>query len=236
MTDRFTPQPTNPFATSRTSPGVVPYRFAPGRRGGNPQAANMHLETLLAALKECRRGLIVGPHGTGKTTLVHSLLPKLQRAYPMVSFNHLSSDPSDGWFKRFIARLKHYRKIRGEMLRLPGDGLLVVDGWEQLSRYSRYRLARSAFLRNINLLATAHRRITGWTVVAETSTSPEMIQSLAGDLLAETPHEIKKLVADQIKSRRVSERTNVRELWFDMYDVVAKAQTESRRDKSFGEL
>lgn len=234
MAERFGYETTNPFSTSQTSPSVVPYRFAPGVSGLKPHTVNSHLESMLGKLQETRRALIVGPHGTGKTTLLHTFLPKLQQSFPQVAFHHLASDPSAGMLSRLKTRWKHAGTIRQALARLPNGGLLIVDGWEQLGRFTRYRLLRSAFVRGVTILATAHRRHPGWTVLSETSTSPEMIRALVKDLTSSCPHKIQTLVLHDLANRTLHTKTNVRELWFELYDKVAQAIEESRDANPFG--
>jgi len=219
-------QPTNPFATSCTSPSQVSYRFTHGVSGSNPQKVDAHLEVLLTKLRSSRRSVIVGPHGTGKSTLLHSFLPKLQRSFPKVAFQQLSNDPTIGFFKRIGERSRAGKRIRDAILELPPDGLLVVDGWEQLNWSSRWRIAKSAATRKLTLLTTSHRGLAGWTLLHETRESPELILALAGDLLNDSPHEIRKLVGGHLKNRNLSPSTNVRELWFEMYDVVEDADSQ----------
>lgn len=220
----FSYQASNPFSTQSTSPGNVAYRFAPGRSGNSRHAINTGLETLLGKVEGARRCVIVGPHGTGKSTLLQTLLPKLQEAFPKVVFQQLSNDPSLGYFKRVVERIQASKRIRKQLYTLPKGGLAVIDGWEQLSWLARRRIASSALTQGVTLLVTSHRRMPSWTLIHETRISPEMVRSLAMDLLQESPHNIQKLVESQIKSRTVNSQTNVRDLWFELYDVVEDAQ------------
>ena len=181
MNSSFDFQPTNPFSTSCIAPSQVVYRFGEGAGGAKSQTVDAHLEALLAQLKSARRSVIVGPHGTGKSTLLHTFLPKLQASFPKVSFHQLNNDPSLGVTKRMSERLRNGKRIRDELLELPKGGLLVVDGWEQMLRSSRWRITKSAVARRVILLSTCHHRLPGWTLLYETKTTPKLIRSLAGD-------------------------------------------------------
>lgn len=229
MKSSFDFQPTNPFSTSFIAPSQVVYRFNTGVSGANPQTVDAHLEALLGKLRAGRRSLIVGPHGTGKSTLLHTFLPKLQRSFPKVAFHQLSNDPSMGIAKRVSERLKSGKRVRSELLELPKEGLLVVDGWEQLTRSSRWRITKSAVARKLLLLSTCHCRLPGWTLLHETKSTPKLIQSLAGDLLNDSPHEIRKMVDVDLKNRNLTSTTNVRDLWFEMYDKVEDANSHQTK-------
>lgn len=217
-------QTSNPFSTQSTSPGNVVYRFTTGVSGTSKHTVNSGLEVLLGKLQSARRCVIVGPHGTGKSTLLHTFLPKLQKAFPKVVFQQLSNDPSVGLVKRIRTRIQASKRIRKQLYALPKGGLLVIDGWEQLSWLARRRIASSSLTQGVTLLVTSHRRLPSWTSIHETRISPEMVRSLAKDLLRESPHKIQKLVDHQLKTRAVDARTNVRDLWFEMYDVVEDAR------------
>lgn len=220
MKSTFEFQLSNPFATERISPSKVTYRFSHGVSGANPQTVDAHLEGLLSRLRSSRKGMILGPHGTGKSTLLHTFLPKLQRSFRTVAFHHVNNDPTIGLRKRMVERMRAGKRIRHELQNLPADGLLVVDGWEQLTTLSRWRIARAAARRKLTLLVTAHHRIPGWTVVHETRSDPKLIRSLAGDLLNDSPFELRKLIETHLKTRSLPPSTNVRDLWFEMYDLV----------------
>lgn len=222
-------QPANPFATSFIAPSKVVYRFSHGANATSAHAVDTQLEALLGKLRGTKRAVIVGPHGTGKSTLVHTFLSKLQRSYPKVAFHQLANDPSVGFFKRWSQRIRSGKRIREELSALPNDGLLIVDGWEQLTIPSRWRIARSAASRKVTLLATSHRRLPGWTLLHETTTTPKLIRSLADDLLNDSPHEIRKMIDGHLKTRRLVPTTNVRDLWFEMYDLVEDAHSKELR-------
>ena len=220
LKSNFEFQQTNPFATERISPGKVVYRFSHGASGVNPQTIDGHLEGLLSQLRSSNKGLIVGPHGTGKSTLLQTFLPKLQRSFPTVAFHRVNNDPTLGFRGRWRERIQASKRIRGEMQNLPAEGLLVVDGWEQLTMLSRWLISQVAHRRKLTLLVTAHHRIPGWNVVHETRSTPKLIRSLAGDLLEDSPYELRKMIDTQLKQRALAPTTNVRDLWFEMYDLV----------------
>ena len=179
-----------------------------------------HFEALLEKLRNTKRAMIVGPHGTGKSTLLHSFLPKLQRGYPKVAFQALNNDPSLSLKARFAERYRAGKRIRHELNELPSGGLLIVDGWEQLGRATRWRTTKRAASRKVTLLVTAHHRTPGWSVLHETQLTSKLIRALANDLLKDHPYELRKMIDSNLKRRKLLPSTNIRELWFELYDLV----------------
>src|SRR5581483_6754178 len=89
-------------------------------------------------------GEIVGPHGSGKSTLLAALVPAIEAAGRRV----LQFTLHDG-----------QRQLPPELLELPADAtptLVMIDGYEQLSRWSRWRLNRFIRRRGWGLLVTSH--------------------------------------------------------------------------------
>src|SRR5687767_3485333 len=99
----------NPFATRFTRPGALEFLFAGDESIGG-------LVSKLSA--NCWRGQIIGPHGSGKSTLLAALLPALETAGRRV----IQLD-ARGPFALPAA--------------LDSATIVVVDGYEQLSWWSR---------------------------------------------------------------------------------------------------
>src|ERR1700733_2507071 len=114
----------NPFASRWVRPGALPYLFPPG------EGVQMLVERLRI---NGGRGQIVGPHGSGKSTLLASLLPELERTgrKPRLVVLH------DGQ-RRLPSTVTQW--LRDE--RRGQEWLVVIDGYEQLSYWSRFRLKR----------------------------------------------------------------------------------------------
>src|SRR5437016_5663581 len=71
MSDLPRDRTTNPFSTRFVRPGALPFRFSAGQTAAS----------LVARLHELHwRAQIVGPHGTGKSTLLAALLPEIEAA------------------------------------------------------------------------------------------------------------------------------------------------------------
>lgn len=127
----------NPFATRWTRPGVLPYLFAAG------DDATRVVERLRA---HHWRGAIVGPHGSGKTTLVATLLPALAAA---------------GRYPRVVTLSQGQHRWPADALagpELTPSTQLIVDGYEQLGLLARLGLQARCWWRGVGLLITSHRR------------------------------------------------------------------------------
>ncbi len=70
------------------------------------------------------------------------------------------------------------------------------------------------------MLATSHAPLRGMTIMHETEVNRTLVDSLAASLLAEAPRELAQVVNGELGNRDWSTLTNVRDLWFELYDVV----------------
>jgi hypothetical protein len=183
----------NPFATRYTRPGAVEFLFAAG----------MSAAGLVERLAQQQWwGAIVGPHGAGKSTLLQTLIPELERAGRRVILVRL---------------LEAERRVPNEAL--AGDALdertlVIVDGYEQLGWWQRWRLARRCRRRSAGLLVTAHGA-TGiaelWRVEPSLATTQAVVACLLGDEAEQIPSAV---VAD-LYERHAG---NVRETLFALFD------------------
>lgn len=185
----------NPFSTRHVRPGRLAYQFPAG----------LTAESLTARLaRHGWQGQILGPHGVGKTTLLHTWLPTLAAAGRTVSW----------WTVR--AGQRHLpRALTSEAVGWDGTTVVVVDGCEQLRRFDRWRLARLCRRARCGLVVTAHRPV-GWPTLAELRTRAETIQGLVSRLLTGVPHQI---TAADVSAGVARHGHNVRELFFSLYDL-----------------
>lgn len=161
---------------------------------------------------------VIGPHGTGKTTLLQFLMPRLEACFGDVRLVRLSSSGQP------IGPVEATRWVANE-------GLLVIDGYEQLPAASR--LAMIARLRwgraATRMLVTAHRR--QWLVPTFfcTSWNVEIVRDLTVEKLADLPAEQQiamQRIADQLAQQHLARgkmggvsTANVRDYWFSLYDA-----------------
>jgi len=193
----------NPFATRFTRPGAIAFIFPPG----------ITAESLVDRLESYAwRGQIIGPHGAGKTSLLHALCPELERR-----------GRSNAWIS-----------LRDGQRTLPGGALpgmpidrpcqVIVDGYEQLTWWTRWRFNRQCKKHGWGLLVTAHASV-GLPTVFEVQPQLQVLQQIARQLAATSSWQI----ADS-EIAELFDRTgrNIRESLFELYDAYQR-QNPSRR-------
>lgn len=180
---------------------------------------------LLQRLLRCRRGLIIGPHGSGKSTLLQSLLPTLRQRFGDVAQVRLSAPAANGLRARRRQTQENARLAQVHQAGLCEGGLLIVDGMEQLSSLARLRVLAAAWRRRHHVLGTSHHRLSGFTELFRTEVTESLIESLAESLLAGAAAEVASVVRRELSQRDLARVANIRDLWFEMYDVVAKIET-----------
>lgn len=179
----------NPFASQNLRPGVIPYLFP-----ANESSADL-VERLRAG---DWWGQIIGPHGSGKSTLLVSLLPQIERA----------------------GKQPHLVTLHQGQRRLPPvqratDTLLIVDGYEQLSWWSRLWVNWKCRRSGCGLLVTAHADA-GLPTLLQTAPTVELAQQVAGHLLSGSQGTV---TSDDVSAAFTATQGNIRETLFKLYDV-----------------
>mgnify|MGYP005840923067 FL=1 len=193
----------NPFSASRVRPGAIGFRFPPG-------------DCLASVIERLRqsgwRGQIVGPHGSGKSTLLAALVGEFAHNGPPVACVELHD---------------RQRRLPEEfdLTRLSAGTLVVVDGYEQLSLWSRLRLKAACRRHRLGLLATAHRDV-GLPTLISTTTSVTLAQEVVRELLADRDCSIE---IEQIAARFARHQGNLREVLFDLYDLYEQCRGPGSR-------
>ena len=189
----------NPFATRHTRPGAIPFRFAQ--------------DCSVAAIVDRLHanggmGQIVGPHGSGKSTLLAALESELERAGTRV----LHIELHDGQ-RRLPIRI-------GDVLRRSPFDIIVVDGYEQLSRFCRYRLHAFCQKHRLGLIVTSHTSV-HLPDLFHTDVTLELAQRIVAGLLGklwagECPPTI---TPEVIADRLTHHQGNLREVLMDLYSL-----------------
>jgi hypothetical protein len=183
----------NPFATRFTRPGAIEFLFPAG-------------DSALALVDRLRahswQGEIVGPHGVGKSTLLATLIEPLRSAGRNVVQATLHQDET-----ALPAELDEWRSWGAATQ-------VVVDGYEQLTWWSRRQLARRVRDRQAGLVVTSHAPI-GLPALMTVSPRLEVALQVVRRL---TPDE-KRITNDDIEQTFRSCEGNIREMLFQLYDL-----------------
>jgi hypothetical protein len=195
--------PDNPFSTRRVRPGAIPYIFPPGQ----------DVRALVDRLRQSGWwGEIVGPHGSGKSTLLATLITAVECAGRTIIMVELH----DG---QRCFPLKLYE------LRLRCPAMLVVDGYEQLSRWNRWRLKRSCRRHGVGLVVTAHKSV-GFPELCRTTATPELARRIVAKLLGGSTGPFSPDEVAEVLARR---RGDLREMLFDLYDFYEQRRGSSKK-------
>lgn len=236
------PPAINPFSSRFIRPDANEFLFVGDATVDGDQSKGDQIRALVGQITATNFSLVVGDHGTGKSTLLATLLPELQGHYSRVAkvllhapgrrdVDHsldgsglTASSESGG--AGVYARLRNvctcWNSISAVTKDLPPGSLLVVDGLEQLDVLSRQRLLIHARRRKLSILATSHLAVRGFRVVYRSSVSAELVTRLTDRLLAGAPAGVDAAVRRELQSGRLDSVSNVRDLWFELYDLVAE--------------
>ncbi len=194
---------TNPFATRFIQPGAIAYKRFDG--GSVAELAQRFLEL------SSKRGSIVGPHGSGKSTLISSLVQEFKSHRPDLKIHQLRFSSNESTASSLNCSLRGWRHSE----------IVILDGYEQLTVWSKIKVAWTARIHSIHVLATAHQSISRFETLWETSVSETSSQWVVEQLLAdrgglEDPSELLK--SEEWVNSRAKHGQNLRESLFDMYD------------------
>lgn len=184
----------NPFSSRYVRPGAVPFFF--------PQGGS--LQELIHRLQQTGwRGQILGAHGSGKSALLAELIPAIQKT------------------GRRTALYELHQGCRSLPAPLPPPSetdqplVVLVDGYEQLSRWHRFRLRRQCRQSGFGLIVTSHRSV-GLPDLIHLRPIVDLAQRivqwlLRGSSLTITPEET--------AAAYHAHHGNLREMLFALYDL-----------------
>jgi hypothetical protein len=194
------PPAENPFCTKRVRPGALSFIFPPDQSA----------EALVDRLRQANWwGEIVGPHGSGKSTLLATLVPAIEHAGHRTVLVELH----DG--QRWLPR-----GLKSDP-RLHAPAVLIVDGYEQLSRWSRLLLTRLCRRRRIGLLITTHESV-GLPELHRTVATPDLANQIVAELIGDREFRIPTEEVAQSLARR---HGDLRETLFDLYDLYEQRRS-----------
>lgn len=194
MTEVLTFEPqTNPFATRWTRPGAMPFMFS-----DSTTIADL-VRRLWANNWRCA---IVGPHGSGKSTLLAMLVP----AIAAIGRRTVTVCLRDGQRRLPLSRR--------ELQKLGPANVLIIDGYEQLGRFPRWRLSRQCRRNGFGLLVTSHGAC-NLPVLWWSQPSLDLVEQLIERCLP--PHG-GQICREDVEAAWQRHFGNVREVFFDLYD------------------
>ena len=192
----------NPFSARCVRPGAIPYQFPPGR---NAAALIRRLR------KNGWRGQVIGPHGSGKSALLATLMAAVETAGRQTVLIELHDRE-----RRLPVNL---RRMSG----LTDETIVIVDGYEQLSRWSRFLLKRFCRRRGLGLVVTAHASV-GFPDLFRTTTTLPLAQDIVHRLVGQGPSPV---TAQELNRRFALHQGNLREVFFDLYDLYEQTRPKA---------
>lgn len=211
---------TNPFSASRIQPGAIEYIFSP------KQAEERFWQRFLGF---GRCGQIIGAHGSGKSTLIHWLVPRLAQRGLDVRLIRLGSDEPQPSVSD------------SEVSTWGRDTQVIVDGYEQLSWRWRALLRRQRRRSRWGLVVSTHRHV-GLATLYRTSVTPELAYRIVARLLSRYPHRElilqsthcqsgvpgRQMLSIHAVARALSRHGgNMRETLFSLYDECEMLRPQS---------
>lgn len=168
----------NPFMLDYTRPGARPWLVS------SPDDATP--ESVLARLDEAGVGALVGPHGTGKSTLLVHLERILLASGRRVERVTAPGRDEHGRRPPRQASTAAVRAARAALGRLPPGGVLLLDSADRTSVLDRWGLVRAARRRGVRLLLVAHCELAVPTVHRRT-VDATLARRLAAEMAAGEP-------------------------------------------------
>lgn len=215
----------NPFSTKYIRPGAMAYVGKPNE-----------IETTIERWRKANWiGQIVGPHGSGKTTMTIAIEESIR-------------GPDQSKRCDFCANPRRITIRRERKLRIPSwtvnepsctrsqfdakknctklPSLLIVDGIANLSWLQRWLVVQSCQAKRIGLLITTHKAIFGLPIIARSQPDELVFQRLVNQLITKNHQFANPDDQDDLRSivsfEFASSRGNLREAFMSLYDVYER--------------
>ena len=231
----------NPFSAENVQPGEIPYFFDPSFieqvRESSPTlyaqafAESFQYKIPLSTLIGCKtldqrlanaghRGQIIGPHGSGKSTLIESFAEYLE----LTGFTVIKETLHNS--QRRISQ-----SLTGTFSVLPDrspdtppkNTLLILDGFEQLSFLNKIRVIRLCRRKNLGILITAHSpQAFAGPVLYRTKTSADTLQKIVSYLIGESRFVPGESLLSDLRQKH---KKNIRAILDGLYDWWEKIQS-----------
>lgn len=198
----------NPFSTRFWIPGTIPFRF--GRPEESVDRLLRRISEESCGSKNRRVFQIVGPHGSGKSTLVESLKRRLEESGRPIRHAVLNDEK---------------RRLPPEFIpcRVDPSTVFFLDGYEQLGVFDRFRFWTRPWKKTGGLILTSHRPLARIPVLYRTSTDFNLFEKLVGVILAETSFSFDRSDLADVFSRSGG---NLRSAFFELYDLFPEKETD----------
>lgn len=187
----------NPFATRFTSPGRLPALDAAGRP--------IDLDGLIDRLLRMRFAAIIGPHGSGKSTVLANIVAILHERGALVRSIRLRSLRDASLLVRTVAAAGT-------------DATVAVDSWECLGAAAGWIVRGLAWMRGCRLVVTSHQGAAGFQVLTDCRPTLAVLEALVSHLPAMAEWYGPIIDAADLKAVFARQHGDIREIFFDLYD------------------
>ena len=113
--------------------------------------------------------------------------------------------------------------------RLHPPAVLIVDGYEQLSRWNRWLLKRFCRRREVGLLVTAHEPV-GLPELFHTSATIRLAEQVVSQLMG---GRVPPFTSEELANCFVRRRGDLRETLFDLYDLFEQRRASPGQDVTY---